>query len=82
MAISFVITGSETTTYGEKTVTEKTAKGYFKAKDYENLPKDKPNATFATCIDWDEATSEQKDKMKDAIQIFDAEDKKWRPFLP
>ena len=81
MAISFVYTGTETTTYGEKVVTEKTAEGYFKDKDYDNLPKDKPNATVAVCIDWGEATSEQREKMQDPVQIYDAEDQKWRPLV-
>lgn len=78
--ISFVYNGAKTTTYnGDKIETAQTCDGYFKAKDYENLPKDKPNATTAVCIDWDDATDEQKAAIGDQLQIYDAEDQKWRP---
>ena len=78
--ISFVYNGAKTTSYiGNQTVTDPTPEGYFKAKDYENLPKDKPNATIAVCIDWAEATAAQQAAMGDMVQVYDAEDQKWRP---
>lgn len=84
MAISFVYPGAKVTTYDAagKPTTDDMAKGYFNAEDYDKMPKDKPHGTFATCIDWEDATSEQKAKMVDPVQVFDAKAKKWRPFLP
>lgn len=84
MAISFVYTGAKVTTYTDdgRTETVDMGHGYFNAADYDKLPKDKPHGTFATCVDWEEATSEQKAKMVDPVQVFDAKAKKWRPFLP
>ena len=82
MAISFVYPGPKVTTYTNgKPETTDMAKGYFNAEDYDKLPKDKPHGTFATCVDWEDATSEQKAKMVDPVQIFDAKAEKWRPFL-